>query len=120
MYAGSQESLVQKEVVTDLKSAIEARRELGGELEEQVLEAFLAQVQQRIDAQVNEQLEKNGFKSPAEKRKGNAPAWVFPASLLLSLPMVAAAGFYGGALGIVAVMVALISVTAIWLDNFKG
>jgi hypothetical protein len=42
-----------------------------------------------------------------------------PASPLISIPLVVVAGTYGGALGIVAVMVALISVMAVWLDHHK-
>jgi hypothetical protein len=116
MDASPRESLAKKDVVSDLKAAVAARRELGDELEEPILEAFLARVQQRIDAQVAEQLARSAGKLPAGQRKSNLPGWVLPASLALSFPLVGVAGMYGGGVGIVAVLVTVVALTAIWLD----
>jgi len=41
---------------SDLKASVGARRELGPELEDQVLEAFLARVQGQIDVRVAQQV----------------------------------------------------------------
>ena len=116
MDASPPESLARKEVVADLKAAVEARRELGSELEEHVLEAFLARVQQRIDAQVAEQLAQSGGKPPAGQRKGRIAGWVLPASLAVSFPLVGVAGMYGGGFGILVVMIAFVVLTGIWLE----
>ena len=107
------ESLARKDVATDLKAALEARRELGIELEDHVLEAFLARVQQRIDAQVAEQLATIERRPPVRHLKGAVAGWVLPATLAVSIPLVAVAGRFGGGFGILVVMIALMAITAI-------
>jgi hypothetical protein len=78
-------------------------------------------VQQRIDVQVAEQLTKSkgGGKRRTGQQKGSMPGWVLPASLIVSVPLVGVAGVYGGGLGVLAVMIALVCLTAIWLDYSK-
>lgn len=117
--ASPPEPLTRKDTAADLKAAVEARRELGGELEEHVLEAFLARVQQRIDLHVAEQIALSGRRSPAGQRKGGMAGWVLPSSLAVSIPLVGVAGFFGGGFGVLVVMVAVIALTAIWLDYSK-
>src|SRR5436309_3043833 len=119
MDANPSASPAEKEVVTDLKAAVEARRELGAELEDHVLEAFLARVQQRIDTQVAEKLAVSGARPVAGQQRGYMPGWVLPASLILSFPLLGIAGKYAGGFGILIVMIALVSLTAIWLDYSK-
>ena len=50
------ESVSQREVVSELRAAVEARRELGGDLEEHLIESFLTRVEQQIDARVDRRL----------------------------------------------------------------
>jgi hypothetical protein len=116
MDAKPTEPLAKKDVVTDLRAALEARRELGGDLEEHVLEAFLARVQDRIDAQVREQLAQSGSRPAAKKRGRRIEGWVIPASLGLAIPLVAIAGGIGGAVGILAVMIAVVVLVGLYFE----
>jgi hypothetical protein len=116
MESSPAESLAKKEVATDLKAAVQARRELGGDLEEHVLEAFLARVQERIDAQVRQQLQGSGSHPVARGHKGAVRGWVLPTSLAMCIPLVAIAGASGGAVGIVVVLGAVLGLFAIFLE----
>ena len=110
--------ITRADTVTDLKAAVEARRELSGDLEDHVLEAFLARVQERIDGQVRQHLAEAGVNRPPVHRRQYG-GWVLPASLGVCIPLVAIAGAAGGVWGILVVMIAVIALTAIYLDYDK-
>lgn len=105
------------ELSNDLKASVAARRELGPELEDQVLEAFLARVQVQIDARVAEQVAgSKPVKSPtrAAGSKYN-PTEVVGASFGTAIPLVLFAGIFGHALGIAMVMLAVIGVNVLYV-----
>ncbi|MBV9279210.1 MAG: hypothetical protein JOZ41_03935 [Chloroflexi bacterium] len=113
------ESLARRDVATDLHSAVAARRELGPELEDEVVEAFLARVQQRIDAQVRSQIDQSPSRPVARHGGAESAPWVVPATLALSIPLIAIAGAAGGWIAILVVMVAVVSVFAIYMEYAK-
>jgi hypothetical protein len=100
----------------DLKAALEARRELGPELEDQILESFLIGLERRIDARIDERLV--GAK-PAKKRD-SGDMWVVPASLGVAVPLIAIAGGIAGGPAIVAVMAAVVIINILYfIDRWQ-
>jgi hypothetical protein len=117
--------LNQREVASDLKAAVGARRELDDDMEDHVLEAFLARVDQRIVERVDQQVARTsaaaGPSSREDKRHAaRSDAWVIPASLGVCIPLVGAAGGLGGSIGVVAVMVAAVILVASYLGTRSG
>jgi hypothetical protein len=101
------DTLTSTEVRGDLKAAVGARKELGPEMEEQVIEAFLQRIQERIDARVSRDL--GSHPQGHEKAHHEAkPELVVAPSLALSIPLVAIAGGEAGALGIASVMLVVL------------
>jgi Flp pilus assembly protein TadB len=122
------ERLTGREVATDLKASVAARRELGDELEDHVLESFLARVQQRIDLQVREQVQQQLARSadqPRALREGSgrthgAPSpLVVPAALGIAIPLVAIAGSIARGFGVLVVMVGVLAVLALYFEYSK-
>jgi hypothetical protein len=110
----------------DLKAAVEARRELGPELEDQVLEAFLARVQQRIDGEVKQALAQRSGSRPAKK---GANEWALVATVLgglaLMIPLMAIAGDIAGGFGVMVVVAGVVAVSFLyfidrWVRFDKG
>jgi hypothetical protein len=87
-----------REVGIDLKAAMAARRELGEEMEDHVVESFLARIEQYIDARVAERLAQNSGARPA-RSEGTAgkyeAALVVASGLVLAIPLIAVSGANG-------------------------
>jgi hypothetical protein len=90
----------------ELSAAIEARRELGQELEPQVIDGFLDRVGKAIDTRVDERLAKRG---PAPARPPVHLA-VPLGSIALGIPLTGAAGGTAGFAGILIVWLGLVLV----------
>lgn len=83
----------------ELASAVEARRELGPEYEDEVLNAFLEKVEQRLDAR------------PKAVSRGPERGLAVPlGSLGIAIPLVGAAGSVAGLAGVIAVCLAIVLV----------
>lgn len=101
------------EAVNELKAAVAARRELGPEMEDQVLESFLA----RIEGRVQELAKGASRKSaPAKHTGGNTvnPAAVAVPTMALAIPVTAIAGGIAGGPGVVAAMVAVVLINLLF------
>jgi hypothetical protein len=127
--------LDQRDVETDLKAAVGARRELGGDMEDHVLEAFLARVDQRIMERVDQQVAQHGAgmvsgsggggavfggaKSgpPAIDRHERSHPGILPSSLAISIPLIAVAGGVAGWIGVVVVSILIVSIMGIYFGN---
>ncbi|HEX6510340.1 MAG TPA: hypothetical protein VF221_22140 [Chloroflexota bacterium] len=109
----SSRKLTDHEVVSDLKASVGARRELGPEMEDEVLEAFLARVEERLGVRA---AERSGSKPVAKSKRSEieSPVTVVGASLILSIPSLAIAGDVAGSLGLVLVVVALIAIDTLY------
>ena len=87
----------------DARATLEARRELGSEHEEALVESFVARIEQRL-----------------AERKPDRPAAAAPSpavpvvSLVMAVPLVAIAGGVGGALGVAAVCAFLLLVNVLY------
>ena len=98
------EPLVPKE---DVRATIEARRELGPSHEEELVDAFVARVERRLDERQPAKPVRTAPLSPA----------VAIVSVVMAIPLIAVAGEYGGGFGIVAVCVFLLIVNALYWDR---
>jgi hypothetical protein len=105
--------IADQEIASDLKAAVGARRELGPEMEDEVLEAFLARVEERVDARVARQ---SGSRPIANSKRADieSPVVVVAGSLVLTVPSLAIAGDIAGALGLVLVVTALIALNLLY------
>jgi hypothetical protein len=89
--------LIRKE---ELSSAVDARRELGPEYEDEVLEAFLAKIEQRLSARAGES-------EKALKRRRDHQKEMILGSMGIGIPLLAIAAIFGGLAGIIVVCAAL-------------
>jgi hypothetical protein len=97
----------------ELAAAVEARRELGQELEPQVIDGFLDKVEKAIDARVDERMRE---RLPAKRDRAKTQELAL-GSLGISIPLIAVAGIFAGLAGIAAVCVAIVLVNLIALRS---
>jgi hypothetical protein len=90
------------ETAKDLHAAVQARRELGPDMEDHVLEAFLARVEQRVQAQVTLQVKEAS--KPVKRNSNYKPIEIVSASFGLLVPLVVVAGLFGGHAAVLAVV----------------
>jgi hypothetical protein len=90
------------ETVKDLHAAVQARRELGPDMEDHVLEAFLARVEQRVQAQVAQQVKEAS--KPVKKNSNYKPIEIVSSSFGILVPLVVVAGIFGGHAAVLAVV----------------
>ena len=87
----------------ELETAVAARRELGPEYEDQILESFLAKVEQRLAQQgTTREQDERGLKARREHQKE-----MILGAMGISVPLLAIAAIFTGLPGVVAVCVAL-------------
>lgn len=84
----------------ELHAAIEARRELGTEMEPAVIDAFVERIEQRL-------AERGGESEQALKRRRAHQKEMVLGAMALSIPLMAIAAIFAGLAGIIAVCVAL-------------
>jgi hypothetical protein len=112
----AEQRLGQREVVGDLRAALAARRELGGDLEEHLLESFLARVEQQIDARVDQRLkERTGSVSKRKAKDKYNPSEILGVTFGTAIPLSFVAGIFGHGIGIAAVMAAVIVVNLAYM-----
>jgi hypothetical protein len=86
----------------ELTAAIEARRELGPELEPQVVDSFVERIERRV-------AERTGAK-PARKDESDNTILLAIASLLAAIPITAIAATHGGIVAIAVVWAGIVLV----------
>jgi hypothetical protein len=84
----------------ELHAAIEARGELGDEMEPAVIDAFVARLEQRLDDRADE-------RERALKRRRDHQKDMTLGAMGISVPLLAIAAIFTGLPGVVAVCVAL-------------
>jgi hypothetical protein len=84
----------------ELQAAIEARKELGAELEPAVIDSFVERIEKRL-VQRDEQREK------ALKRRRDHQREMVLGALGISIPLMAIAAIFTGLAGVIAVCVAI-------------
>ena len=84
----------------ELAAAIEARKELGTEMEPAVIDAFVERIERRIDEQVGER------ERALKKRRDHQKEMVLGA-MGISIPLLAIAAIFTGLAGVIVVCTAL-------------
>jgi hypothetical protein len=90
----------------ELQVALEARKELGPELEPEVIDAFLDRIEQRV-------AESGGDREQALKRRRNHQKEMVLGSMGISIPLMAIAAIFAGLAGVIAVCVALVAIAVV-------
>jgi len=91
----------------ELEAAIEARKELGAEMEPAVIDAFVERIERRL-------AERGGDRETALKRKRDHQKEMVLGAMGISIPLFALAAIFTGLAGVIAVCAALavIAITA--------
>jgi hypothetical protein len=84
----------------ELRSAIEARKELGDEMDPAVIDAFVARIERRLAGRADED-------ERALQRRRNHQKEMVLGSMAISIPLLAIAAAFTGIQGVIAVCVAL-------------
>lgn len=93
-------------VKDELRSAIEARRELGDEMEPAVIDAFV----ERIEKRLTDRGDQNEL---ALQRKRSHQQDMVLGSMAISVPLFALAAIFTGLPGVIAVCVALVLIAIV-------
>lgn len=109
-----EDKLTQPEVAAQLQAAVAARHEMGPDMEEQVLEVFLARVQGRIDAQVAEQMARRSGAQPLKRERVESAPLVMAGSLGVAIPLMAIAAEAAQGLGIFLVMAGVVIINTLY------
>lgn len=106
--------LKRPEVATELKAALAARRELGPELEDDVLAAFLGRLENHIDARVAERVGQQRERVKQSSRAEPVEVGVIAGSFALAIPLLAIAGGIAHTVGVIAVVFGLVAVNLLY------
>jgi hypothetical protein len=87
-------------VEEELQAAIEARKELGAEMEPAVIDAFVERIEQRLG-------ERRGEDERALQRKRDHQKELILGAMGVSIPLLAIAAIFTGLAGVIAVCAAL-------------
>ena len=94
------------DVADELASAIEARKELGEEMEPAVIDAFVARIERRL-------AEGSSASERALWRKREHQKEMILGSMAISVPLLAIAAIFTGVQGVVVVCVALVVIAIV-------
>jgi hypothetical protein len=100
------------EMAQELQAALQARRELGPEVEDELIGAFLDRIDHHIDVRVQRQLESLAPRTAAKSKQDSNDVEVISASLALAIPLMVVAGIWGSAIGVIAVVAGLVIIHA--------
>jgi hypothetical protein len=84
----------------EIEAAIEARKELGAELEPAVIDAFVARIEKSI-------VKRDDQREKALKRRRDHQKEMVLGAMALSIPLMAIAAIFTGLAGVIAVCVAI-------------
>jgi len=87
----------------ELEAAIEARKELGAEMEPALVDAFVERIERRVAKGAGES-------ERALKRKRDHQKEMVLGGMALAIPLLVVAGIFTGLPGVIAVCVALIAI----------
>ncbi|MGH2444112.1 MAG: hypothetical protein ACRDFX_13230 [Chloroflexota bacterium] len=98
----------------DLKAAIEARRELGPDYEDQVLETFLARVQERLATLPSQPIKEPEPVHGHREMPSGPDLGALVGTTALTIPLLAIAGGIGHTIGIALVIIGWVCVTLLY------
>jgi hypothetical protein len=91
---------------SELRAAVDARNELGDEMEPAVIEAFVDRIERRL-------AERKGVDQFAIDRKREHQKEMVLGSMAIAIPLLAVAAIFTGLAGVIAVCVALVVIAVI-------
>jgi hypothetical protein len=91
---------------SELRAAVEARKELGDELEPAVIEAFVDRIERRLAG-------RKGEDQFAIDRKREHQKEMVLGSMAIAIPLLAIAAIFTGLAGVIAVCVALVVIAVV-------
>ena len=100
------------EVREELRHTLAARQELGGELDDELLDAFAQRIQAIISAEVARQV---GERSQDTQKLRDWQKEMYGITLGCGIPIVAIGAFVGGLTGVVVVCVLLAVISLAWM-----
>lgn len=116
MTAGDASKLNNPELQNELQAAVAARRELGPGMEDEVLAAFLARVDQHIDQRLAQ-----ARPAARSKRKKGSGEGTIEGTMALSIPLIIVAGIFGGVWGIAVVVAGLVIINVLnFMDRWRS
>lgn len=90
----------------DMEAAIEARKELGAELEPAVIDSFVERIEKRL-------VERDAQSERALKRKRDHQREMVLGAMGISIPLMAIAAIFTGLAGVIAVCAAVVIVAVV-------
>ena len=87
-----------EQVEKELEATVAARKELGPEHDEHLIQGFLDRIDKEIDRRVEERVARRGPQRPLTLNKE---------AVGIAVPVVAVAGIFGGVVGVVGALIAL-------------
>jgi hypothetical protein len=93
-------------IKSELRSAVEARRELGEDMEPALVDAFVERIERRL-------AERKGVDYLALERRREHQKEMVLGSMAIAIPLLAIAAIFTGLAGVIAVCVALIAIAVI-------
>ena len=96
----------EERVRQELEATVEARRELGPSHDKELVEGFLERIDKELDRRIDERI-------ASQKPPRRPGAVIHPGNLGIAIPLVVLAGVFGGAVGVVAICVALVFIFGI-------
>jgi hypothetical protein len=103
-------------VAEELEAAVAARKELGAELEPQVIDSFVDRIERTIEARVDARLER----TDVDDHDSRNAIGVALGSLGIGIPLTGAAGGTTGLAGIIVVWIGIVLVNyAYFLGRFR-
>ena len=90
----------------EARAHLGARRDLGPEYEDEIIDSFVRKVEKIIDARIDAKL--NQRRVPARPRSSVHPIAVLGTAMALGIPLTAIAGGIAGATGMITVWVSII------------
>lgn len=100
------------DVGSELKAAYAARQELGPAMEDEVIDAFVARINERLDGQL---ASNEPHAVPVRPPKGEHVNPLIPVGTLgVAIPLMAIAGDIAGGVGVVAVILGVVAVNLLY------
>ncbi len=101
-----------REFRDDLRASLEARRELGPEMDDMLISSFIQRLDREIDARLDARIGELS-RGRAVRQRGTS-GWAIAATMLFSFPLVGIAGQFAGAVGVVFALVIVLLFNIMW------
>ncbi len=102
----------------DIQAALDARRELGPEMEPAVVDAFVERMERAIEARVDARLAQSGARPAREQGRGGTELTLAVVSLGVAVPLTAISAATAGFLAVLVVWLGLVGIN--WAYSQRG